>query len=79
MKNILGDWDFIKKCWPTWLADSEDGSIEITSNAQKYLIGSRWVMQILSINIYLHRVSSQSLQSFHLTVGLEFECRFVVF
>ena len=36
-------------------------------------------MQILSINIYLHRVSSQSLQSFHVTVGLEFECRFVVF
>ena len=24
-----GGWEFIKKCWPTWLADYEDRSIEI--------------------------------------------------
>ena len=23
-----GAWEFIKKCWPTWLADEEDRSIE---------------------------------------------------
>ena len=29
MKNIMGRYKFVKKYWPTWIADEEDHSIEI--------------------------------------------------
>ena len=27
--SVVGGWDFIKKCWPSWLADLENCLIKI--------------------------------------------------
>ena len=70
MKTILRGLRVYEKCWPSWLAVQLVVQLVVVGNANPH-------HKQIFIK-YICRVSSQSLQTFQPTEGLEFRCRFLV-